>query len=787
MANIQEPIKVGNFWTNLIDSATGASVEYEEVTTWYDGSPMDASKADGVVYRQLPSSVGGGFVKLVVLGDIPLSLFGIKQGIANAGFNVVALKKALSPVSDGGVPLTGRFVFPPGGTYYIDDFVDKVKRGTVIDLQGSTLIFSKTFAGSDNNKAIFRTLGDFEIHNGRVEMSYDRGGGVIGFTGALVRVGARFVSEFDDKPFQGNLRASNLNILCNSNVSIFSATGALNNVVIENVIADGADKCNALLQYEWGFITNEPNQADRTTGHASNIQINNCVFNNGSTTNAFASALVVRGAYNVSVRNLKVKNARLAIDLSPGEAAYFRTEEDSRIKGANLLVKGLVAEDMWGSGIAIGATVGPGSYTWDSGQMSPEDAVDLCSHTIEDFVIVGTPTSSYCITGDSRNLVLRNGKISGFIRGMFIAPETPEFIVDNVDISECSDRAIYFHNTTPIITPTRLKRGVLSNSKFSKIGLATPASIIQLTNCQGVEVSNNLFDATSGNCISAITTDATVHNLLSKNNRATGSFAEEVYVYGSATDRGNILENPSGLMTYRGLWRLTNPFVGNTTITVGPGGMFSTINAALSWLSSNRKVYESNVGYVRVSLTSGFVMLEQVLLRWGQDLGWVEIIAEGGAEITIDRASLTQGLSGTSAYLAAFGADSFSRLPKINCVFNMNTTGTATNKHGVLVSRGSTVEVSANSGVKNCGAVGLYVQNGGNAVANNSIFTGAGGSGVYCVGGQVDVRNANLQKGGTTDPLDIRVSAGGIVRATGATGGTSETPNTITASGIIFQ
>lgn len=64
MANIQEPIKIGNYWTNLISGTTGESVNYEEVTEWYDGSPMDDSKCDGVVYRKLPASVGNGYVRI---------------------------------------------------------------------------------------------------------------------------------------------------------------------------------------------------------------------------------------------------------------------------------------------------------------------------------------------------------------------------------------------------------------------------------------------------------------------------------------------------------------------------------------------------------------------------------------------------------------------------------------------------------------------------------------------------------------------------------------------------
>ena len=63
-------INVNNVWTNVLDNQTGESVNFEEVTTWVDGTPMDDSKVDGVIYRKLPTSVGGGYVKRVYEGAI---------------------------------------------------------------------------------------------------------------------------------------------------------------------------------------------------------------------------------------------------------------------------------------------------------------------------------------------------------------------------------------------------------------------------------------------------------------------------------------------------------------------------------------------------------------------------------------------------------------------------------------------------------------------------------------------------------------------------------------------
>lgn len=78
---VPKPYKIGNYWTNLVDSSTGESVNFEEVSVWIDGTPMNDAKCDGVIYRKLPSSVGGGYVRRVNDGSfVNAEWFGIKPG-----------------------------------------------------------------------------------------------------------------------------------------------------------------------------------------------------------------------------------------------------------------------------------------------------------------------------------------------------------------------------------------------------------------------------------------------------------------------------------------------------------------------------------------------------------------------------------------------------------------------------------------------------------------------------------------------------------------------------------
>lgn len=52
MPTTGQAIKVGDIWTNILSSVTGESVNYEVVTSYWDGTAMDDTKVDGVIYRK---------------------------------------------------------------------------------------------------------------------------------------------------------------------------------------------------------------------------------------------------------------------------------------------------------------------------------------------------------------------------------------------------------------------------------------------------------------------------------------------------------------------------------------------------------------------------------------------------------------------------------------------------------------------------------------------------------------------------------------------------------------
>lgn len=163
------------------------------------------------------------------------------------------------------------------------------------------------------------------------------------------------------------------------------------------------------------------------------------------------------------------------------------------------------------------------------------------------------------------------------------------------------------------------------------------------------------------------------------------------------------------------------------TITVGTGGQFSTINAALAYATKKYPTYVSASVRPRVTinLLSGFVMAEQVYVD-GLDLGWITI-SSVDAEVTIQRSALT------TTYVTgnpAFAIDANAISPIINVLFNMDTSGTASSRHGIVV-KGSRASIESGKGFKNCGGNGLHAIRSAIVKAYNSNFSGSGVYGIY--------------------------------------------------------
>lgn len=258
-------------------------------------------------------------------------------------------------------------------------------------------------------------------------------------------------------------------------------------------------------------------------------------------------------------------------------------------------------------------------------------------------------------------------------------------------------------------------------------------------------------------------------------------------------------------------------------VTVGSGGDFATINEALTVLSERRPAYVSGGFTTELRLLTGFTMAEQVSVA-SVNLGWISITSDD-AEVPIDRAALAG---------PAFMASNGGYLPLLNTLFNMTATGDGTARHGLQVERGGGAFVAVGCGVRNAGDAGVVLFTGATLIMNSADFAGAAGNGLQAHGGTrvtaqgadlsgaggacisathgstvhagfadcsgggvngiiadrgatINAAGVNARMGASDSSSDIAVTAGGIIAANNATGGTSVTPNTLSASGIIFK
>ncbi|MEZ2724147.1 hypothetical protein ACBQ21_09125 [Pseudomonas putida] len=131
------------------------------------------------------------------------------------------------------------------------------------------------------------------------------------------------------------------------------------------------------------------------------------------------------------------------------------------------------------------------------------------------------------------------------------------------------------------------------------------------------------------------------------------------------------------------------------TLSVGPGGQFSTLALAIAAACRMRPTQGQGLAQCVINLLTGFVLREQILVRDGSDLSWIKITA-ADAMVEIDPAYITQALSAPDDSYPAFGALG-STLPVIGCLFHYANNATA--RDGVAVMLGSSVRFEPGAGV----------------------------------------------------------------------------------------
>ncbi len=198
----------------------------------------------------------------------------------------------------------------------------------------------------------------------------------------------------------------------------------------------------------------------------------------------------------------------------------------------------------------------------------------------------------------------------------------------------------------------------------------------------------------------------------------------------------------------------------NVKVTVGAGGDFPTINAAVLRLSR----FTPDLGVTaEVELQSGFVMMEQLFVE-GVDLGWITITGVD-AETIINEPSLTRVLDGR---YPAFGVKGGGTLPAIGQLFRFSSKGdSADSRDGVVASgAGSSADILSGCGVQDAGSYGIYAAEGSTINATGADASGAGSHGIFAYSGStINAAGANASGAGGHG---LFAAEGSTINATGA-------------------
>lgn len=172
----------------------------------------------------------------------------------------------------------------------------------------------------------------------------------------------------------------------------------------------------------------------------------------------------------------------------------------------------------------------------------------------------------------------------------------------------------------------------------------------------------------------------------------------------------------------------------NKIFTVGSGGMFSTVSAALERCSRiGNPVYKSGGITVEVRLLPGFELREQTIVD-GINLGFV-LITASDPSVRIDHTVIASSppLTTLDFTTPAFGGRNFAVLPVLGCLFHYdaNTLGC----DGVAVHYDSKARFLPGAGILNCrrGLQALYTSD--LTCYANGLSQGDAGSGAGSVAG----------------------------------------------------
>ena len=423
-----------------------------------------------------------------------------------AGANSAILAKILN-ASTG---LTGLISFPNStgeDVYHFNGIAYQCMPGTRVDLMGSTLEFAKTYDRTDDTHGFIEAIRDFELGNGNIVVNYTGSGH--NNPGPIVRLGSRYgypfgthasgVFDHDDLiakglPTMGRIHIHDLRLTTNNPAAhVVLMLGGLDDVLFENVWADGQNQAIMGLYYEFGFSSangHSGTPSEWTSSHANQLRFKNIRVQNLKT-GVSSAGIGVFGVHDASIEGLYVDTADAAFEFNPGEALFHRPWSYGSAGAKRICrLKNVTGLNLASFGIKLsGATPASASYLRPviSSLGHPADyaaQTDLMEFEVDGFEI--RAAAGISVSGRAQ---IRNGTISGGTgTGGIVWTDEAMFVeIDKVSVLNSGGVGVRANFGSAIWSPARKKSGAIRDCKIA----GNTGAGIALDNCDGVVIERN--------------------------------------------------------------------------------------------------------------------------------------------------------------------------------------------------------------------------------------------------------------------------------------------------------
>ena len=202
----------------------------------------------------------------------------------------------------------------------------------------------------------------------------------------------------------------------------------------------------------------------------------------------------------------------------------------------------------------------------------------------------------------------------------------------------------------------------------------------------------------------------------------------------------------------------------SVTYTVGATGDFSTINAALAFVSEYRPVYDAAGIRVTIQLQTGFTVTEQIIID-AVDLSFCSLEAVD-ATVYIDASYITELIRGPSYATRPFlGAINGGKSPIINCLFEFSASWTSDHNKSGFSAQGAGSAIHIGSGGIRLALYGAIAGRGGmvgGLGASTTVLTGCRFGCVAEAGGLISGVTIDASDSGENG---VQASNGGRIEA----------------------